>query len=143
MATRVGAFLALAVISAYWIACVNARFADACDLLGQAEPVDTNCLRKRPVERYLAVIRDEVLERYVAPPVSKRAYVELRYVLNRDGSAQDRCVAKSSDPGTARNLIAAFDAAAPFDPVPRYARCMVGNRITRHIYTPGSTPTRK
>jgi hypothetical protein len=133
--------VALALVCAGPLGCVHAGWRISCGLFGQPEPIDANCLQGHAVERYLTGVRDAVSAHYELPPqASHAAYVEFRYVLNLDGSVADRCIARSSDPRIAASLVAAFDAAAPFPPIPEYAHCIAGTQIVRHVYTPERRP---
>jgi hypothetical protein len=44
----------------------------------------------------------------------------------------ERCVSRSSDSLLAKS---ALDAASPFPPMPRLARCIAGAEIVRHVYS--------
>lgn len=126
----------LAVAGVLAVGCVNAPFADWCPLAGHPEPIDANCLRRREAERYLIQVDEAVHRAWKLPPdFNEEAYVQVRFVLTREGAVADRCIARSSDSRLARSTLDALDAAAPFPPIPRLASCIAGAEIVRHVHS--------
>jgi hypothetical protein len=118
------------------VGCVNAPAGDWCAPVGRPDPPTLPCLRYRAVEAYLEALQAEIRPHFELPPgYNADGLVEVRFVIELDGSLTDRCVSRSTDTALARNAIAALDAAAPFPPLSAYARCLAGAEITRHVRT--------
>jgi hypothetical protein len=116
--------------------CISAPVADWCAPFGRPDPPTPTCLDYRAVESYLEALQREIRPHFALPPgYNEDGLVEVRFVIALDGSLADRCVSRSTHRGLARNAIAVLDAAAPFPPLPTYARCLAGAEITRHVRT--------
>jgi len=126
----------LALAGVFVGGCANAPFGDWCPLSGHPEPIDSNCLRRYEVERYLVQLDKAVHRAWKLPPsFNEDAYVQVRFVLTREGSVADSCISRSSESRLAESTLEVLDAASPFPPIPHLARCIAGAEIVRNVYT--------
>lgn len=115
-------------------ACVNAPLRDSCTWSARAERVASSCIAEPEVDRYLdEVARQVASQSQSLEPIRYAAHAELRYALREDGEVEYRCIRKSSDRALASRVLTAFDRAAPFPAIPRYARCIAGLELSRFI----------
>jgi len=106
---------------------------------GAGAPGERACAERPAVQAYVQVLRSRVYERWTVPEgASTDDEVTLRFTLDLAGSTTAVDLLSSASPAMGASALEAFQASAPFPPVPDAARCLVGRPYTAIFRIPGA-----
>ncbi len=97
----------------------------------------SDCVKRPEVRAYMDRIKSRVMSRWALPAGARgNQSVELRFTLDRAGSASSVGVVRTPDQLLGNSALTALKSASPFDHMPERVRCLAGQPIIATFSNP-------